>query len=89
MTRMYKQIMKRKKKSKLTKLLLLLLEALAGLDTLLGLLGLSDGLLESDEPAIALGAGLGFERVLVAVELEVKGNGAVLGKIGGIGLGDC
>jgi hypothetical protein len=71
---------------KLTELGLLLLVSLAGLDALLGLLGLSDGLLDGDEPAITLSQGLGLEGVLVAVDLERESNGSVLDKVSGVGL---
>lgn len=72
----------RSSKMLLTQFCELLLVALAGDNVLLGCLGLLDGLLESHEPAIALRKSLGLERVLVSVELEVEGNGAVLAEIG-------
>lgn len=71
---------------KLTELGLLLLISLAGLDAVLGLLCLSNGLLDSDEPAITLSKGLSLEGVLVAMNLESEGNGSILCKIGGVGL---
>lgn len=71
---------------KLTKLGLLLLVSLAGLDGLLSLLGLSDGLLDGDEPAITLSQGLSLEGVLVAVDLECESNGSVLDEVGSVGL---
>jgi hypothetical protein len=63
-----------------------LLVALAGLDAILLGLGLSDGLLDGDEPSLTLGGGLGLEGVLVAGDLDGEGNGAVLDEVGGIGL---
>ena len=70
----------------LTDLLLGLLVRVAGLDAVLGRLGLGDGPLDSDKPSVALGSRLGLERVLVARDLESKGNGAVLGEVGCISL---
>ena len=73
-------------KCKLTNLLLVLLVALARLDCVLGGLGLGDGLLNGDEPSIALGSGGGLEGVLVARDLERESDSAVLGEVSGIGL---
>jgi len=70
----------------LTDLLLGLLVRVAGLDAVLGRLGLGDGPLDSDKPSVALGSRLGLERVLVARDLEGKGNGAVLGEVGCVSL---
>lgn len=72
--------------AKLTELGDLLLVRLVGDDGVLGRLGLLDSLLDGDEPAVALSSGLGLEGVLAAVQLEVEGNGTVLGELGGIGL---
>jgi len=68
-----------------TDLLLLLLVAIAGLNALLGLLRIDDGLLDGNVPAITLGGGLGLEGVLVARDLEGKGDSAVLGEISCVG----
>jgi hypothetical protein len=71
---------------KRTNLLLVLLVALARLNRVFGSLGLGDGLLNGDEPSVTLGGGLSLEGVLVAGDLEGESDGAVLGKVGGIGL---
>ena len=64
----------------------MLLVTLAGLDALLSGLGLSDGLLNGDEPSVTLCSTLSLERVLVAGDLEGEGDGAVLDEVGGVGL---
>ena len=74
------------KSSKLTNLFLGLLVTLARLNSVLGRLGLGDGLLDSDEPSVALSSGRGLEGVLVAGELESESKGTVLGKVGRVGL---
>jgi len=66
----------------LTQLRELLLVSLAGNNFLLCGLGLFDGLLDGDEPAIALLEGLGLESVLVSVQLEEEGDCAILAGIG-------
>jgi hypothetical protein len=66
----------------LTKLRELLLVAVLCVDLVLGGFGLFDALLEGDEPAISLDRGLCLEGVLVAMELEEEGNGAILAQIG-------
>jgi hypothetical protein len=76
----------KKKVDEHTNLLFLLLVALAGLDAFFGFLGIYDRLLDGDEPAITLNRILGLEGVLVAGDLEGKGNGAILVEIGRIGL---
>lgn len=75
-----------KKNCVLTKLLKLLLVAFARDNAFLGSRGLRDGLLEGDEPAIALQQVLGLEGVLAAMQLEMQGNGAILAKFSRIGL---
>lgn len=72
----------------LTDLLLGLLVGVAGLNAVLGRLGLGNGLLDSDEPSVTLGSRLGLKGVLVARDLESKGNSAVLGEVGCVGLLD-
>lgn len=64
----------------------MLLVALTGFDVIFGRLGLSDGLLDGDEPSIALWRILSLKGVLVARNLECKGNGAILDKVGCVGL---
>lgn len=81
-----RRVWEQKKIAKLTELGELLLVGLVGNDGLLGSLGLLDGLLNSEEPAVALRGSLGLEGVLAAVELEVESNGAVLGELGRISL---
>lgn len=80
---------KEKNLFKRTELGELLLVGLVGDDTLLGGLGLLDGLLNGDEPAIALSGSLSLESVLAAVQLEVESDSSVLGKLSSIGLFDC
>jgi hypothetical protein len=63
-----------------------LLVTLAGLDALLGGLGLSDGLLDGNEPSVTLDRALSLEGVLVAGDLEGEGNGAILDEVGSVGL---
>jgi hypothetical protein len=69
-----------------TNLLLVLLVALAGLDAIFGSLGLGDGLLDGDEPAIALGRVLSLEGVLVSGDLQGECKTAVLDKVGSVSL---
>lgn len=74
------------KESVLTKFCKLLSVGLVGNDSLTGSLGLLDSLLESDEPSVALGGGLGLKGVLVPVELEEEGNRTIFGDVGRIRL---
>jgi hypothetical protein len=69
-----------------TNLLLVLLVALAGLDAIFGSLGLGDGLLDGDEPAIALGRVLSLEGVLVSGDLQGECKTAVLDEVGSVSL---
>jgi hypothetical protein len=63
-----------------------LLVALAGLDAIFGSLGLGDGLLNGDEPAIALGRVLSLEGVLVSGDLQGECKTAVLDEVGSVSL---
>lgn len=69
-----------------TELLDRLLVLLAGGDALSSSLGLLNGLLDSNNPAIALGVVGSLERVLVAVDLEGEDDVALLGDLSSLSL---
>jgi len=66
---------------KLTELLKLFLVASAGENFFPGSLSFFDGLFSDHEPAIAFRSTSSLESVLVAVELEVECDSAILGQI--------
>ena len=67
--------------AKLTELLKLFLVASAGENFVPGSLSFFDDLFSGHEPAIAFRSTSGLESVLVAVELEVECDSAILGQI--------
>ena len=73
-------------RAKLTELLKLFLVASAGENFFPGSLSFFDDLFSGHEPAIAFRSITGLQGVLVAVELEVECDSAILGQIRCLGL---